>query len=88
MNLPDQSIDFFVVYSVFSHLSEEACINWIKEFSRILRPEGMVALTTRGRWFLDYCESLKTNEVEGYTKHLSILFDDFVRGHIEISFTD
>ena len=77
LDIPDKSIDFIVGYSVFSHLSEEACINWIKEFLRILRPGGMVALTTRGRWFLDCCESLKTNEVEGYTKHLSILFDDF-----------
>lgn len=49
----------------------------------------MAALTTRGRWFLDYCESLKNKEVDGsakslsnlfmdgYAKSLSNLFDDF-----------
>jgi len=77
LDLPDKSIDFIVGYSVYSHLSEEACLNWIEEFSRILRPNGMVALTTRGRWFLDYCESLKDKKVEGYSKALSNLFYDF-----------
>jgi hypothetical protein len=70
-------MDFIVGYSIFSHLSEKACLNWIKEFSRILRPGGMVALTTRGRWFLDYCESLKNKELDVYAKGLSNLFDDF-----------
>lgn len=77
LDMPDQSIDFIVGYSVFSHLSEGACREWIKEFSRILRPGGMVALTTRGRWFLDYCQSLKDRE--GYGNALSNLFDDFDR---------
>lgn len=77
INLPDSSIDFVMAYSVFSHLSEDACLNWIKEFSRIIRPGGIAALTTRGQWFLDYCESLKAKKVEGYSHHLSVLFEDF-----------
>ena len=77
IEISDGTIDFITGYSVFSHLSEEACLKWVKEFSRILRPGGMVALTTRGRWFLDHCEALKTKNAEGYTKHLSLLFDDF-----------
>ena len=77
INLPEKSIDFIIGYSVFSHLSEEACLSWINEFSSILRPGGMIALTTRGRWFLDFCEALKTKKVEGYKKALSNLFDDF-----------
>ncbi len=77
LDLPDKSVDFIVGYSVFSHLSEEACLNWVKEFSRILRPGGTVGLTTRGRWFLDYCKSLKNKEVDGYAKSLSNMFDDF-----------
>jgi ubiquinone/menaquinone biosynthesis C-methylase UbiE len=77
LELSDQSIDFIAGYSVFSHLSEDACLKWIKEFSRILRPGGVVALTTRGRWFLEYCESLKNKNVNGYAKALSNLFDDF-----------
>ncbi|MDX5585078.1 MAG: class I SAM-dependent methyltransferase [Aureibaculum sp.] len=75
LEIGDESIDFIVGYSVFSHLSEEACLSWIKEFSRILRPGGMVALTTRGRWFFDYCESLKSKD--GYSGALGYMFDDF-----------
>jgi SAM-dependent methyltransferase len=52
--LPDASVDFVVGYSVFSHLSETACRAWIAEFARLLKPGGMAALTTRGRWFFDY----------------------------------
>ncbi len=75
VSLQDGSVDFVVGYSVFSHLSEDACLAWIKEFNRILRPGGMLALTTRGRWFLDFCENLKTTD--GYPNALSQMFDDF-----------
>lgn len=77
----DDSVDFIVGYSVFSHLSEEACYAWIKEFSRILKPGGMVALTTRGRWFFDYCEELKTED--GYSGALGYMFDDFDKARAE-----
>jgi hypothetical protein len=46
-----------VAYSVFSHRSKEATDGWVAEFHRILKPGGMVATTTRGRWFFDYCRS-------------------------------
>ena len=75
LEINDKSIDFIVGYSVFSHLSEESCLSWIREFSRILRPGGMIGLTTRGRWFFDYCESLKSNH--GYSGALGDMFDDF-----------
>jgi len=72
---PDGKFDFVVGYSVFSHLSEEACTLWMREFHRILAPGGLVALTTRGRWFFDYCESLRGSA--GYPGELSKMFDDF-----------
>ena len=81
LELDDESVDFIVGYSVFSHLSEKACYAWIKEFSRILRPGGMLALTTRGRWFFDYCESLKLDE--GYSGALCNMFDDFDKARAE-----
>jgi SAM-dependent methyltransferase len=73
--LEDASVDFIVGYSVFSHLSETACRAWIKEFNRIIKPGGMMALTTRGRWFLDYCKDLKTDS--GDPAALSRMFDNF-----------
>lgn len=73
--LADTSIDFIVGYSVFSHLSEAACRAWLVEFARILKPGGMVALTTRGRWFFDYAASLTSTD--SYSQALSKMFPDF-----------
>jgi hypothetical protein len=72
-----QTFDFIVGYSVFSHLSENACASWMKEFSRLLTPRGILALTTRGAPFFDFCESLQGKGHPGYLGALSNLFDDF-----------
>jgi len=82
---PNDYFNFVVAYSVFSHLSEDSCMQWMKEFSRVLAPGGMVAVTTRGRPFFDYCERQKPtlNCVVGsktaspYLSALGRLFDDF-----------
>lgn len=71
------SFDYVVGYSVFSHLSEKACREWMKEFHRITKPGGLIALTTRGRPFFDYCESLKGKGLGGYPDALSMMFTDF-----------
>lgn len=49
------TFDLVYAYSVFSHLSEAACRAWMGEFSRILRPGGMVVFTTRHESFFDFC---------------------------------
>jgi SAM-dependent methyltransferase len=77
--IPGQKFNFIVGYSVFSHLSETACASWMKEFHRILAPGGLLALTTRGRPFLDYCESLQGKGHAGYWGALSKMFDDFAQ---------
>ncbi|MBE1424582.1 2-polyprenyl-3-methyl-5-hydroxy-6-metoxy-1,4-benzoquinol methylase [Desulfomicrobium macestii] len=43
----NESVDCIFAYSVFSHLSENAANIWIKEFVRILKPGGAIAVTTR-----------------------------------------
>ena len=43
----DGTFDLIYAYSVFSHLSEQACRAWMAEFHRILKPGGVVGLTTR-----------------------------------------
>lgn len=77
--MPDNHFDFIVGYSVFSHLSEDTCMAWMKEFSRILMPGGIVAMTTRGRPFFDVCESQKKKQMgkQGYLEALGRLFPDF-----------
>lgn len=73
--LRDGSVDFIVGYSVFSHLSEATCLAWIAEFARVLKPGGMVAVTTRGRWFFDYAAGLTS--ADPYSRALSTMFPDF-----------
>jgi hypothetical protein len=53
-DLPGESIDLNVGYSVFSHLSELACNAWMNEFSFLLKAGGLVAVSTRGRAFFDW----------------------------------
>ena len=45
----DNSMDLIYLYSVFSHLSEKAHLAWLAEFQRILRPGGLLIVTTRSR---------------------------------------
>jgi len=68
------SFNLITAYSVFSHLSEDAFIAWLREFDRVLKPAGIVALTTRNEGFLDYCASLysKMNELSGYQLALAM----------------
>jgi hypothetical protein len=39
-HLDTEQFNFIVGYSVFSHLSEDACAGWMKEFNRLLVPGG------------------------------------------------
>lgn len=55
------TFDLIYLYSVFSHLSEEAHLAWMGEFKRILKPGGMVIATTRPRAFIEYCNKLSKN---------------------------
>ena len=68
LEFTDSSVHLISAYSVFSHLSEAAFLAWLHEFSRILRPGGIIAFTTRNEEFLDYCASLNSrkSELSGY----------------------
>src|SRR5437763_16995405 len=53
------NFDLICAYSVFSHLSESVHIRWIEEFSRILKPGGVLVVTTLGRAFVGLCQSFR-----------------------------
>jgi SAM-dependent methyltransferase len=57
-NLPADSFDLIYAYSVFSHLSEEAHLAWLKEFQRLSKPNGVILLTTLSRGFLESAQEL------------------------------
>jgi 2-polyprenyl-3-methyl-5-hydroxy-6-metoxy-1,4-benzoquinol methylase len=77
MAFDNNSLDVIFAYSVFSHLAEPVALAWIKEFTRVLKPNGILLATTQGRAFLDYCKSLqaKKDELEfGWHKVLAHSF--------------
>lgn len=54
--LQDEFFDLIFGYSVFSHLSPVCADAWIAEFARIVKPGGLVVMTTQGRSFIEFCE--------------------------------
>lgn len=54
--LRDDFFDLIFGYSVFSHLAPACADAWVAEFARIVRPGGLVIMTTQGRSFIDFCE--------------------------------
>ena len=44
----DQSFDFIYCISVFTHLSETTGLNWADELYRVLKPNGILLITTSG----------------------------------------
>jgi LmbE family N-acetylglucosaminyl deacetylase/glycosyltransferase involved in cell wall biosynthesis/ubiquinone/menaquinone biosynthesis C-methylase UbiE len=63
----DDFFDCIYLFSVFSHLSERAHLDWLLEFKRILKPGGLVIATTRPRQFILECEALrKRSDMEAF----------------------
>ena len=54
-SLPSAQFDIAFAYSVFSHLSPKAHLAWRTELARVMRPNGLLFITTQARWFLDEC---------------------------------
>lgn len=48
----DNSIDVIYGLSILTHLSEQMHYDWVKELSRVLKPNGIMLLTTQGENFL------------------------------------
>ncbi len=76
--IEDGSFDLVIAYSVFSHLSEKACADWMREFARILKPGGVVAWTTRHDSFFEFFRWAKTQGADAppYIRALGQLFPD------------
>ncbi len=55
LDLPDDSIDFAYALSVWSHLSEEQGRVWMRELARVVRPDGLILVSTHGAFALALC---------------------------------
>jgi 2-polyprenyl-3-methyl-5-hydroxy-6-metoxy-1,4-benzoquinol methylase len=73
----DNMFDVIYLFSVFSHLSEEAHLAWLGEFQRILKPGGIFIATTRPAEFIEYCQMLaKKKDVVEWALGSAIAFSD------------
>ncbi len=60
------TFDVVYAYSVFSHLSERAHLEWLAEFKRILRPGGLLIATTWPRDYILTCAELRAQRDRRY----------------------
>jgi SAM-dependent methyltransferase len=63
---PDSSFDVVYAVSVFTHLTVDRQEQWLAEFARIIRPGGLLLLTTHGDRSAAENEALGDEEVRDY----------------------
>ena len=59
------TLDYVVSWSVYSHLNEFYATRWIEEFHRLLKPGGLVVLTTQSRRFIQFCADMRVQRASG-----------------------
>jgi SAM-dependent methyltransferase len=52
LSYDDQTFDFIYALSVFTHLPEALQFSWMDEMARVLRPGGLLLITTHGEHYL------------------------------------
>ena len=62
--LPSARFDLAFAYSVLSHLSPKAHLAWRTELARVMKPNGLLFITTQARWFLDDCRYFREHPDE------------------------
>ena len=60
-DLHGESCDLIYGYSVFSHLAERTQQLWLTEFHRLLRPGGLLVMTTWHREFIEQCQQVRND---------------------------
>ncbi|MCQ8278314.1 class I SAM-dependent methyltransferase [Acetobacteraceae bacterium KSS8] len=63
--LAPETLDYVVSWSVFSHLDEFLSLRWVEEFHRLLKPGGLLLLTTQSRRFIAFCAEMRLRRASG-----------------------
>jgi SAM-dependent methyltransferase len=61
LDFENETFDFILIRSVFTHLSEITMKEWLKEFHRIIAPNGIILFTVHGDYFLPDLDLEETN---------------------------
>lgn len=62
----DEEFDLIYSYSVFTHLSEENHLNWLKELSRVLKPGGVMLHTVHSPLCLERIQRFSPERLANY----------------------
>ena len=63
--LMPECLDYVISWSVFSHLDEFLSLRWIEELHRLLKPGGLLLLTTQSRRFIAFCAEMRLRRASG-----------------------
>ena len=74
----DNRIDVIYGISIFTHLSEQLHYDWYKKLYRILKPNGIMFLTTQGD---NFKEKLTSAELKQYNNKQLIIRGNVKEGH-------
>lgn len=55
----DQQFDLIIGFSVFTHITATAQQHWLTELFRILKPNGIIWMTTHGNYFIQSLSAAK-----------------------------
>jgi ubiquinone/menaquinone biosynthesis C-methylase UbiE len=67
---PDSYFQAGIAYSVFTHLSEEAHLHWMRELARVLQPGAVFCMTLEPRRFAAFIEQLPDQPVSKWHQGL------------------
>lgn len=74
----DNFIDVIYGISIFTHLSEQLHYNWFNELFRVLKPSGIMFLTTQGD---NYRVKLTEKELQKYNRNKLVVRGNVKEGH-------
>ncbi len=75
---PDNFFDLIYGYSIFTHLSETLHYEWYAELIRVLKPQGILFLTTQGN---NYIAKLTNTERESFNQGQLVVRGKVKEGH-------